>query len=123
MATDNGASTNLNDDERQRMRLNILRSISDSNFGSGFGAAFNIDPEDKWDLLYTRRKAEGKASIPPRAIQTVQPTPIGRQPQATGDDHREPSYSKHALRCGSQNTLTMGCSPIGSTSLPSMRHF
>ena len=44
MATDKRASTNLNDDERQSMRLNIRRSISDSNFGSGFGAAFNIDP-------------------------------------------------------------------------------
>ena len=76
MATDNRASTNLNDDERQGMRLNILRSIGDSNFGSGFGTAFNIDPEDKWGLLYTRRKAEGKASILPRAIQTVSQHPL-----------------------------------------------
>ena len=76
MATDNRASTNLNDDERQRMRLNILRSISDSNFGSGFGTAFNIDPEDKWDLLYTRREAEGKATILPRAIQSVSQHPL-----------------------------------------------
>ena len=76
MATDNRASTNLNDDERQGRRLNILRSIGDSNFGSGFGTAFNIDPEDRRDLLYTRREAEGKASIPPRAIQTVRQHPL-----------------------------------------------
>ena len=68
MATDNRASTNLNDDERQGMRLNILRSIGDSNIGSGFGAAFNIDPEDRRDLLYTRRETEVKTSIPTRAV-------------------------------------------------------
>ena len=33
MATDNRASTNLNDDERQGRRLNILRSIGDNNLG------------------------------------------------------------------------------------------
>ena len=76
MATDNRASTNLNDDERQGRRLNILRSIGDSNFGSGFGTAFNIDPEDRRGLLYTRREAEGKASIPPRAVQTFSQHPL-----------------------------------------------
>ena len=76
MATDNRASTNLNENERHGMRLNILRSIGESNFGSGFGAALKIDPEDKRDMLYTRRKAEGKASIPPRAIQTVSQHPL-----------------------------------------------
>ena len=76
MATDNRASTNLNDDERQGRRLNILRSIGDSNFGSGFGTAFNIDPEDRRDLLYTRREAEGKESIPPGAVQTFSQHPL-----------------------------------------------
>ena len=76
MATDNRASTNLNDDERQGRRLNILRSIGDSNFGSGFGTAFNIDPEDRRGLLNTRREAEGKASIPPRAVQTFSQHPL-----------------------------------------------
>ena len=76
MATDNRASTNLNENERQGMRLNILRSIGESNFGSGFGAALKIDPEEKRDMLYTHRKTEGKASIPPRAIQTVSQHPL-----------------------------------------------
>ena len=41
-----------------------------------FGTAFNIDPEDRRDLLYTRREAEGKASIPPRAVQTFSQHPL-----------------------------------------------
>ena len=46
-----------------------------SNFGR-FGTAVNIDPEDRRDLLYTRREAEGKASIPPRAVQTFSQHPL-----------------------------------------------
>ena len=85
MATDNRASTNLNDDERQGMRLNILRSIGDSNFDSGFGAAFNIDPEDRRDLLYTRREARAKhpsLRVPFRpSANTRWSTASGRWPQ------------------------------------------
>ena len=58
------------------MWLYILRAIGDSNFASGFGAAFNIDPEDRRDLLYTCHEAEGKASIPPRGVQTISQHPL-----------------------------------------------
>ena len=122
MATDNRASTNLNDDERQGMQLNILRSIGDSNFGSGFGTAFNIDLEDKRDLLYTRREAEGKASIPPRAIQTVSQHPLVDSLRQLATTIENPAI-RNTLSAVGVRPLTMGCSPIGSTSLPSMRHF
>ena len=122
MATDNRASTNLNDDERQGMRLNILRSIGDSNFGSGFGAAFNIDPEDRRDLLYTRREAEGKASIPPRAVQTFSQHPLVDSLRQLATTTENPAI-RNTLNAVGVRTFDDGSSPIVSTSLPSMRHF
>ena len=35
-----------------------------------------LTPRTEWDLLYTRREAEGKASIPPRAVQTFSQHPL-----------------------------------------------
>ena len=99
MATDNRASTNLNDDERQGRRLNILRSIGDSNFGSGFGTAFNIDPEDRRDLLYTRREAEVKTSISPRLVPAFSQHPWFARLRKVATTTMNPNIQKNTRRC------------------------
>ena len=71
---------NLNEqagpEKRQTLINRILGGISESDFGSGFGQAFNLDSEDRRDALYSRREAEGKAAIPPRGIQTLSQHPL-----------------------------------------------
>ena len=71
---------NLNDQEGQEKRQTlinrILKGIGETDFGSGFGQAFNLDSEDRRDALYSRREAEGKAAIPPRYQQTLSQHPL-----------------------------------------------
>ena len=66
-----------NKDEQKKSRINnILGGINDSNFGQGFGQAFNLDSEDRRDALYSRREAESKAANPPYYQQTLSQHPL-----------------------------------------------
>ena len=76
MAFDNRATSNQDDARRQGLMNSILNTIGQSEFGQGFGQAFNLDSEDRRDALYSRREAEGKAAIPPRGIQTLSQHPL-----------------------------------------------
>lgn len=76
MAYDNRATSNQDDARRQGLMNSILNSIGQSEFGQGFGQAFNLDSEDRRDALYSRREAEGKAAIPPRGVQTLTQHPL-----------------------------------------------
>lgn len=55
---------NLNDQEgsekRQTLINRILGGIGKSEFGEGFGSAFNLDSEDRRDALFSRREAARK---------------------------------------------------------------
>ena len=71
---------NLNSQESQEKRQGrinrILQGIAGTEFGQGFGQAFNLDGEDRRDALFSRREAEGKASIPPRYQLTLSQHPL-----------------------------------------------
>lgn len=71
---------NLNSQESQEKRQGrinrILQGINGTEFGQGFGQAFNLDGEDRRDALFSRREAEGKASIPPRYQLTLSQHPF-----------------------------------------------
>ena len=65
------------EDKKRENRINrILNGISNTDFGKGFGQAFNLDSEDRRDALYSRRESEGKAAIPPRYVQTLSQHPL-----------------------------------------------
>lgn len=76
MASDNKADSYPEDPVRKGRIQNILDSISQTPFGQGFGQAFNLDAEDRRDVLYSRREAEGKQAIPTRAVQTLSQNPL-----------------------------------------------
>lgn len=71
MTIDNKASSYPQDSVRKGRNQNILDSLSQSPFGQGLGQAFNLDAEDRRDVLYSRREAEGKQANPTRAVQTM----------------------------------------------------
>ena len=100
---------NLNGQEgpekRQTLINKILGGISASDFGSGFGEAFNLDSEDRRDALFARREAEGKAPIPPRYQLTLSQHPLIdnlRQAASTTQSDNpvgQPSLTKVAQHC------------------------
>ena len=56
---------------------NILNGLgTPEDFAAGFGQAFNLDSEDRRDVLYAHREAEGKAAIPPRHVQILSQHPL-----------------------------------------------
>ncbi|QNI88894.1 hypothetical protein [Synechococcus sp. ROS8604] len=125
---------NNDKDEQKKSRINnILGGISNSNFGQGFGQAFNLDSEDRRDALYSRREAEGKAAIPPRYQQTLSQHPLidSVRQYASTTDNRTAANVLQRLGLGpfndgmysfrANNGLNVGGAPAEAQRLPDLQ--
>ena len=121
------------DESKRENRINrILSGISNSNFGKGFGQAFNLDSEDRRDALYSRRESEGKAAIPPRYVQTFSQHPLvdGVRQYASTTENQTAANVLRRLGLGpfndgmysfrSNSGLNVGGSPAEADRLPNL---
>lgn len=123
------------DESKRENRINrILSGISNSNFGKGFGQAFNLDSEDRRDALYSRRESEGKAAIPPRYVQTFSQHPLvdGVRQYASTTENQTAANVLRRLGLGpfndgmysfrSNSGLNVGGSPAEADRLPVLEY-
>lgn len=108
MTIDNKASSYPQDSVRKGRNQNIIDSFSQSPVGQGLGQAFNLDAEDRRDVLYSRREAKGKQAIPTRAVQTLSQNPLVESIRQYATVTKNPVDPQPLTPCQGQKCLIKG---------------